>query len=147
MVFLPVNWEQYKIIIGLERNDDMLRIAVSIDGEMICSHFGKESRLVIAEAEGRNIRNVEIYSIEGLIHQNENLLAFLNDKNVHTVIMGRISANICSLLEESGLEIIKDAYGEYKRVIDAYLNGRIECKNHFSTHFNDNGLSNIVNSC
>ena len=115
-----------------------MKIALPNKGNMINQHFGMSKSFVIATIEDKkNIYIEEISSVE-LAHNHQGLADLLVAHGVALVIAGGIGGGAISGLEQNGLKVIKGASGEYKKVIEEYINGTLEDKdvtcNHHGEH-------------
>jgi len=115
-----------------------MKIAMPNIGNMINQHFGRSESFVIATIEDKKIINLEEISATELAHQHQGLADLLLKSGATVVITGGIGGGALTGLQQNGLEVIKGASGEYKKVIEAYINGTIENKdvtcNHHGEH-------------
>ena len=115
-----------------------MKIAIPNNGNMVNQHFGMSKSFVIATIEDKKILNIEEVSSEELSHQHQGLADLLVKQGATVVITGGIGGGAISGLKENGLKIITGASGEYKKVIEEYINGTLEDKgvtcNHHGEH-------------
>ncbi|MBU3182324.1 NifB/NifX family molybdenum-iron cluster-binding protein [Clostridium psychrophilum] len=111
-----------------------MKIAIPNNGNMVNQHFGMSKSFVIATIEDKKIVNIEEVSATELAHQHQGLADLLVNQGATVVITGGIGAGAINGLKQNGLEVIKGASGEYKKVIDEYINGTLEDKNVVCNH-------------
>lgn len=115
-----------------------MKIAIPNNGEMVNQHFGMSKSFVIVTVEDKKIVNVVEVSSEEFAHQHKGLADLLVKQGATVVITGGIGAGAIEGLQQNGLEIIKGATGEYKKVVLEYINGTLENKdvvcNHHGEH-------------
>ena len=111
-----------------------MKIAIPNNGSMVNQHFGMSESFVIATIEDKNIVNIEEISAVELAHQHQGLADLLVKHGATVVITGGIGGGAISGLQQNGLEVIKGAAGEYKKVIEEYINGTLEDKNVVCNH-------------
>ena len=115
-----------------------MKIALPNNGNMVNQHFGMSKSFVVATIEDKKILNIEEISAETLSHQHQGLADLLVKQGATVVITGGIGGGALSGLQQNGLEVIKGASGEYKKVIEEYINGTLEDKdvtcNHHGEH-------------
>ena len=111
-----------------------MKIAIPNNGNMVNQHFGMSKSFVIATIEDKKILNFEEVSSAELTHQHEGLADLLVNKGATVVITGGIGEGAINGLKQKGLEVIKGASGEYKKVIEEYIGGTLEDKNVICNH-------------
>ena len=111
-----------------------MKIAIPNNGNMVNQHFGMSKSFVIVTIEDKKIVNTEEISAVELAHQHQGLADLLVKKGATVVITGGIGDGAINGLKENGLKIITGASGEYKTVIDEYINGTLEDKNVTCNH-------------
>lgn len=111
-----------------------MKIAIPSNGNMVNQHFGMSKSFVIATIEDRKIVNIEEISSAEFAHQHQGLADLLASQGATVVITGGIGAGAITGLQQNGLEVIKGASGEYKKVIEEYINGTLEDKNVICNH-------------
>ncbi len=111
-----------------------MKIALPNIGEMVNPHFGTSKSFVIVTVEDNKIKESEEVSTVQLAHQHEGLADMLVKKGVTQVITGGIGAGAISGLKQYGLKVVKGATGEYKAVVEKFLEGTLEDKNEICQH-------------
>ncbi len=111
-----------------------MKIAMPSEGMNINQHFGKSKTFVVATVEDKNLINIEEVSSEALMHQHEGLAGLLLQKEVSVVITGGIGQGALDALEVKGLKVIRGASGNYKDVIQSFINGTLKSKNVVCQH-------------
>jgi predicted Fe-Mo cluster-binding NifX family protein len=111
-----------------------LKIAIPNNGSMVNQHFGMSKSFVIATIEDKKIVNIEEISAAEHSHQHQGLADLLLKHGATVVISGGIGEGAISGLKQNGLKIIKGASGEYKKVIEEYINGTLKDKNVTCNH-------------
>ena len=111
-----------------------MKIAIPNNGNMVNQHFGMSKSFVIATIEDKKIVNIEEISSAELTHQHQGLADLLATQGATVVITGGIGEGAINGLKQNGLEVIKGASGEYKKVLCEYINGTLEDKNVICNH-------------
>jgi len=111
-----------------------MKIAIPNKGNMVNQHFGMSESFIIATIEDKKIIKIEEISASGFAHQHQGLADLLASHGAAVVITGGIGGGAISGLQQNGLEVIKGASGEYKVVIEEYINGTLEDKNVICNH-------------
>ena len=111
-----------------------MKIAIPNNGNMVNQHFGMSKSFVIVTIEDKKILNIEEVSSAELTHQHDGLADLLTSKGTKVVITGGIGEGAINGLKQRGLEVIKGASGEYKKVIEEYINETLEYKNIICNH-------------
>jgi len=105
-----------------------MKIAIPNDGQNVNQHFGRSSSFIVATLENDKIKTIEDVSTAEMAHQHQALVDMMKSKEVEVVIVGGIGQGALSALEDSGLKVIKGAVGEYRKVLDEYINGTLKSK-------------------
>ncbi len=101
-----------------------ITLAISCDGEMVSSHFGRcEKYLIFKIREGEVIEKEEILNPG---HQPGFLPQFLKQKGVNVLIAGGAGPRAQDLLQDLGIEFILGVSGNVNEVLTAYLNGELK---------------------
>jgi predicted Fe-Mo cluster-binding NifX family protein len=111
-----------------------MKIAIPNNGNMVNQHFGMSKSFVIVTIEDKKILNIEEISAAEFAHQHQGLADLLVKNGATVVITGGIGSGAISGLQQNGLEVIKGASGEYKKVIEEYINGTLVDKNVVCNH-------------
>ena len=111
-----------------------MKIAIPNNGSMVNQHFGRSESFIIATIEDKKVINIDEVSAKELSHQHQGLADLLVKQGATVVITGGIGGGAINGLKENGLEIITGASGEYKTVIEEYINGTLEDKNVICNH-------------
>lgn len=111
-----------------------MKIALPNIENMVNPHFGTSRSFVIVDVQDNEIKNVEEISTVELAHQHEGLADLLVKKGASLVIVGGIGGGAIAGLEAYGLSVIKGASGEYRAVVQKYIEGTLENKNEVCNH-------------
>ena len=111
-----------------------MKIAIPNKGNIVNQHFGMSESFVIATIEDKKIISVEEISAAELAHQHQGLADLLAKHGATVVITGGIGGGAIGGLKQNGLEVITGATGEYKKVIEEYINGTLKDKNVTCNH-------------
>lgn len=111
-----------------------MKIAIPNNGNMVNQHFGMSKSFVIATIGDKKILSIEEISAEELSHQHQGLADLLIKQGATVVITGGIGGGALNGLQQNGLQVIKGASGEYKKVIEEYINGTLEDNNETCNH-------------
>lgn len=111
-----------------------MKIALPNNGSVVNQHFGTSKNFVIVTVENKEIQSVEEISTAELAHKHEKLADLFVKHNVTTVITGGIGGGALAGLQQNGLNVIKGAAGEYREVVQKYIDGNLEDKNTICNH-------------
>mgnify|MGYP001559176352 CR=1 FL=1 len=111
-----------------------MKIGLPNNGDMVNQHFGMSKSFVIVTVEDKKIVNVEEISTTELAHEHKGLADLLVKQGATVVITGGIGAGAIDGLKQNGLEVIKGATGEYRKVVEQYINGCLENKDEVCNH-------------
>lgn len=111
-----------------------MKIALPNKGTMVNQHFGMSESFVIATIEDKKIVTIEEISAAQFAHNHQGLAELLSAQGATVVITGGIGGGAISGLKQHGLEVIKGASGEYREVIEQYINGTLEDRNVICNH-------------
>ncbi len=106
------------------RRDDELKIAVPMEGGLVCPHFGHAPEfLVVATDEDKPVAR-EVYENPG--HEPGRLPRWLADLGVKTILAGGMGDRAVSLFKANGIRVCLGVSGPAEEVVDAFLSGRLE---------------------
>jgi predicted Fe-Mo cluster-binding NifX family protein len=105
-----------------------MKIGIPNNGDMVNQHFGMSKSFAIVTVEDKKIVNVEEISAVELAHEHKGLADMLVRQGATIVITGGIGSGAIEGLQQNGLEVIKGATGEYKKVVLEYINGTLKDK-------------------
>lgn len=111
-----------------------MKIALPNIENMVNPHFGTSRSFAIVDVQDNEIKTVEEVSTVELAHQHEGLADLLVKKGVSLVIVGGIGGGAITGLKTYGLNVIKGASGEYRAVVQKYIEGTLEDKNEICNH-------------
>jgi predicted Fe-Mo cluster-binding NifX family protein len=103
-----------------------MKVAVSVDGNLVSMHFGRCEKYVLFDVEEKKIVNKE--DIQNPGHQPFFLPKFLAEKGVNILITGGIGPRAISLFSELNIKVISNVEGKVDEVIGKYLEGKIDEK-------------------
>lgn len=115
-----------------------MKIAIPNNGNIVNQHFGTSKSFVIVTVENKEIQSIEEISTSELAHKHEKLADLFVKHNVTAVITGGIGGGALAGLQQNGFNVIKGASGEYRVVVQKYINGTLENKNTICNHHCDN---------
>ncbi len=112
-----------QILVNEEKNN-MIKIAIASENEMVTEHFGHCTNFNIYETENGQIAKSE--SIPNPGHKPGFLPNFLNDMGVNVIISGGMGGGAIDIFHEKGIEVITGAGGNAKEAAEAYLKGALK---------------------
>jgi predicted DNA-binding protein (UPF0251 family)/predicted Fe-Mo cluster-binding NifX family protein len=121
-----------------EKGDDIMRIAVTYEQEMVGQHFGRTEQFKIYDVENGAVKTSQIIDTNGTGHGA--LAGFLRAAEVETLICGGIGMGARNALEEVGIQLLPGVSGNADQVVSDYLAGKldydpdIECHHHDHEH-------------
>lgn len=105
-------------------DEEMIKIAVASENEMVTEHFGYCANFNIFEAEDNQITKEE--SVPNPGHSRGFLPNFLNDMGVNVVISGGMGGGAIDIFNSKGIEVIVGAKGDARAAAEAYLQGLLK---------------------
>ncbi|MBC8062900.1 MAG: NifB/NifX family molybdenum-iron cluster-binding protein [Clostridiaceae bacterium] len=115
-----------------------MKIAVPNNGNMVNQHFGMSESFIIGTIGDKKIISIEEISAKELSHQHQGLADLLVNQGATVVITGGIGGGAISGLQQNGLQVITGVSGEYKKIIEEYINENLQDKgvtcNHHGEH-------------
>ncbi len=121
-----------------EKGENIMRIAVTYEQEMVGQHFGKTEQFKIYDVENKSIVDSKVIDTNGTGHGA--LAGFLRAAEVETLICGGIGMGARNALSEVGIEILPGVTGKADEVIGDYLEGKLDydpntkCSHHDHEH-------------
>lgn len=118
-----------------------MRVAIPNEGNMVNQHFGRSKSFVIVTIDNKEVKDIKEVSTEEYAHQHGALANLLTSNNVEVAIVGGIGKGALDALQNSKIEVIKGASGDYKDILGQFINGTLESKdvvcNHGGHHHGD----------
>ena len=121
-----------------EKGENIMRIAVTYEQEMVGQHFGRTEQFKIYEIAGGEIKAAQVIDTNGTGHGA--LAGFLRAAEVETLICGGIGMGARMALEEVGIELLPGVTGKADEVVADLLAGTLaydpdtECHHHDHEH-------------
>ena len=121
-----------------EKGENIMRIAVTYEKEMVGQHFGKTEEFKIYDVENGEIKSSRVIDTNGNGHGA--LAGFLRAAEVETLICGGIGAGARNALKEVGIKLLPGVTGNADEMVKNYLSGNldynpdIECHHHDHDH-------------
>jgi predicted Fe-Mo cluster-binding NifX family protein len=116
-------------------------VAIPNNENMVNQHFGRSTSFIIATIDNKEIKDIKEVSTAEFTHQHGALAKMLISNNVKVAIVGGIGKGALDALDNAGIEVIKGASGEYKSILNEFINGTLESKdivcNHNGEHHGD----------
>jgi predicted Fe-Mo cluster-binding NifX family protein len=111
-------------IIALEREDIIMKAAISTDGEYVSAHFGRCPSFTIFDVENNNIVNKERIDNPG--HHPGYIPQFLYERGVECIITGGMGMRARNLFDEYHIMTILGITGRIDYVIEEIKNGTLK---------------------
>lgn len=105
-----------------------MKVAVPNNGEIVNQHFGRSTSFILATIENGKVQDIEEVSTEELSHRHQRLADFLQKKGVSMIIAGGIGEGASSALTDNGMDIIKGAEGNCRKVLEDFSKGELKSK-------------------
>ncbi|NLY70258.1 MAG: P-loop NTPase [Clostridiales bacterium] len=122
---LEGNWfDQIGEVSKKMEGNDMFKIAVASEDEMVAEHFGHCTNLNIFNIKDKQIIKSE--SIPNPGHKPGFLPNYLDDLGVKVVISGGMGSGAIDIFNEKDIEVILGANGNAKDVAESDLNGTLK---------------------
>ncbi|MCR4843218.1 MAG: DUF134 domain-containing protein [Eubacterium sp.] len=107
-----------------EKGDNIMRVAVTYEQEMVGQHFGKTEQFKVYDVENGQIVSSEIIDTNGTGHGA--LAGFLRAAGADTLICGGIGMGARVALQEAGVELLPGVSGKADDVIADYIAGNLD---------------------
>ena len=104
--------------------ENMIKIAVASENELVTEHFGHCHNFNIFETENNLITKSESIPYPG--HKPGFLPNFLNEKRVNVIISGGMGSGAIDIFNEKNIEVIVGATGKAESAAIAYLMGNLK---------------------
>ncbi|MBE6351267.1 MAG: dinitrogenase iron-molybdenum cofactor biosynthesis protein [Spirochaetaceae bacterium] len=101
-----------------------MKVAITYENGEIFQHFGKTPNFLIAEVDGKEIKNTEIVSTNGSGHSA--LFQFLSDLNVNVVVCGGIGQGARDALSSGNIQLIAGQSGSAEAALQFFANGDLK---------------------
>lgn len=117
-----------------EKGENVMRIAVTYENEMIGQHFGRTEQFKIYDIADGSIQSAQIIDTNGTGHGA--LAGFLRAADVEALICGGIGMGARMALAEAGIKLLPGAYGNADEAVKDFLAGSLvydpdtECHHH-----------------
>ena len=124
-----------------EKGDNIMRIAVTYENEMVGQHFGRTEQFKIYDIDNGRIVSSEVVGNNGFGHGS--LAGYLKDMGVEALICGGIGGGAMAALAEAGVEVIGGVSGDAKAAVESYLAGTLAPRADFKCnhHHHEEGHS------
>ena len=132
-----------------EKGDNIMRIAVTCEQEMVGQHFGRTEQFKIYDVEKGEIVSSKTVDTNGTGHGA--LAGFLRAAEVEVLICGGIGMGARNALEEVGIKLLPGVTGSADNAVTSYLSDSLEydpdteCHHHNHEHGKDGNCSH--NGC
>lgn len=120
-----------------EKGEDIMRVAVTFEQEMVGQHFGRTEQFKIYDVEDGTIKTSQIIDTNGTGHGA--LAGFLRAAEVETLICGGIGMGARNALAEVGIRILPGVRGNADQVVNDYLAGKLDYDPDTECHHHDHG--------
>ncbi len=118
-----------------EKGENMMRIAVTYEDEMVGQHFGRTEQFKVYDIQNGEICATQVIDTNGTGHGA--LAGFLRAAEVGTLICGGIGMGARMALEEAGVDLIPGVTGKADDVVKAYIAGTLEYDPDTECHHHD----------
>ncbi len=121
-----------------DKGEDIMRIAVTYEQEMVGQHFGRTEQFKIYDVENKEIVSSRVIDTNGSGHGA--LAGFLRAAEVGTLICGGIGMGARNALSEVGITLLPGVSGNADQVVRDYIAGELdydpdtECHHHDHEH-------------
>ncbi|HHW19389.1 MAG TPA: dinitrogenase iron-molybdenum cofactor [Firmicutes bacterium] len=109
-----------------------MKIAVSSQGGEVALHFGRCPEYTIFEVEDGKIAGK--WTLPNPGHEPGFLPKFLGERGIACIIAGGMGPRAEELFRQQGIEVVTGVAGPVDRVIQEYLDGRLERGKSFCEH-------------
>ena len=102
-----------------------MKVAVPTNNNQVDDHFGHCEYYTIFTIENKNIINEELLKAPQGCGCKSNIAPILANKGVKVMLAGNMGFGALSVLNQSGIEVIRGCSGNVKDVATAYINNNI----------------------
>ncbi len=123
---LIIDGGDYEIrnVINNERENDIMKIAVTYENGQVFQHFGHTQQFKVYEVENGKIVKTEIVDTNGQGHGA--LAGFLFNGGIDTLICGGIGGGARNALAEAGIKLFPGASGDADAQVESFLAGNLD---------------------
>ena len=121
----------------LEKEDGIMRIAVTYDNGEVFQHFGRTENFKVYEIENNQIIASEVISSNGQGHGA--LAGILAMNQIDVLICGGIGGGAQMALTEVGIELCAGAFGDVDKAVLNYLEGTLVNTGSNCNHHHEEG--------
>ncbi len=120
-----------------EKGENIMRIAVTYEQEMVGQHFGRTEQFKIYDVDNGKIVSEKVIDTNGTGHGA--LAGFLRAAEVETLICGGIGMGARNALEEVGIKLFPGVSGSADEAAKAYIAGKLDFDPDTACHHHDHG--------
>jgi len=113
-----------KVLQTIKHEGDLIRIAISTDGDFVSAHFGRCPSFTIIEIENGKVISKEVVDNPG--HHPGFLPRFLHQRGVRYIIAGGMGQRAEGLFAQAGIQTIMGVSGSIDEVIDKIIKGTLK---------------------
>lgn len=113
----------FEQICHIEKQDAVIKIAVTYENGEIFQHFGHTEQFKIYEVQDNKVVSSRIIGTDGNGH--EALAGYLGEDGVDVLICGGIGGGAIHALSACGIQVVPGAAGQADAAVAAYLNGQL----------------------
>ncbi|MCX7827756.1 MAG: NifB/NifX family molybdenum-iron cluster-binding protein [Thermanaerothrix sp.] len=101
-----------------------MKIAIPVEGQNLCRHFGHAPHFLVATTEGSEVTAKELLDNPG--HEMGRIPAWLAEIGVRAVISGGMGERAVNLLRSKGIEVYLGVTGPAELALEMFLNGKLK---------------------
>ncbi len=107
-----------------EWEDDNMKVAISVDGNLVSMHFGRCEKYILLDIKDGKI--IDRKEVKTPSHKPFFIPKFLSGKEVKVLITGGIGPRAINLFNELKIKVISGVEGSSEEAIKKYLEGKID---------------------
>ncbi len=123
-----------------------MKVAVTYENGNVFQHFGKTAQFLVADIEGEDVRNEQLFSTNGSGHGA--LAVLLKQWGVDTLICGGIGQGAVNALSAQGITIVRGVNMDARMALQAFARQALQdhpdvlCTHHDHEEGHDCGSGN-----
>ncbi|MBC9784624.1 hypothetical protein H1S01_08885 [Heliobacterium chlorum] len=101
-------------------------LAIPVEGDQVCDHFGHSKSFAFIRLEDGKIVNQEILPTPTMQNRHEEFPLWFSSKQVDAVIVVRIGGGVYKTLKQKGMEIFKTSPASFEEAVQQFVQNTLD---------------------